>query len=186
MNKDDQKNTNSARRPGGARPWRAAAVGAALAVTALVAACSGGGSHAPGSGSNRDQNLAVALDSFASCIRSHGVPGFHFTTSTPSPPSGWDVLGIDGYNAEYDPAPGFEAAQRACQHLNPGGMTPPHETHQQFLKAVKSAKCMQSHGYPDWPDPNPTRLGFRVPDSIDTNSTQFQAAAKTCGLPAGV
>jgi hypothetical protein len=44
---------------------------------------------------------------------------------------------------------------------------------------------MRSHGYPDWPDPDPNHLGFRIPGSIDTNSTQFQAAAKTCGVPAG-
>lgn len=180
MNEDDQMN-NGAPSPGNVRLSRAAA--AALAVTALLtAAC--GGSHAPASGPGSDQDPAVALDSFASCMRSHGVPGFHFTKTSPPP----DVasLGIGGYYAEYDPTPAFETAQKACQHLYPGGMTPPRGTHQQFLKALRSAQCMRSHGYPDWPDPDPAHLGFRVPVSIDTNSTQFQAAAKTCGLPPGV
>jgi hypothetical protein len=184
MSKDDHKN-DRAPRPGNARLWRAAAVAATLAVAAVMAAaCGGGGPQAPGSGPSSDQNLATELDSFASCVRSHGVPGFHFTTTIP--PSDVASLGIGGYYAEYDSTPAFEAAQKACQHLYPGGMTPPSGTHQEFLRALRSAECMRSHGYPDWPDPDPTRLGFRVPVSIDTNSPQFQAAAKTCGLPPGV
>jgi hypothetical protein len=131
VNKDDQANSNTRPRLGGARPWRVAALAAALAVTALLtAACSGGGphapasrsgsngggSHAPGPGSNPDQNLAVAMDSFASCMRSHGDPGFYFTrqTGTPSPPASGTgvVVDIHGYTAEVDPSSrAFEEAQ---------------------------------------------------------------------------
>jgi hypothetical protein len=46
-------------------------------------------------------------------------------------------------------------------------------------------RCMRSHGYPDWPDPKLTGHGFRVPFGFDTSSPQFQAAARTCGLPPG-
>jgi len=184
MNKDHQESSNSRPRAGCARPWRAAADAVALVTTvALAAACSGGGSAAPGSGPSSGQNLAVVLDLFASCMRSHGVPGFHFTTE--SPPSDVASLGIDGYYAEYDSTSAFQAAQKACQRLDPLG-SPPHGTHQQFLKLLWSAECMRSHGYPDWPDPDPNHLGFRVPVTIDTNSTQFRAAAKTCGVPADV
>jgi len=184
VNKGDQEN-DRASRPRNARPWRAAVMGSALAVAALLAAGCGSGSHAPGSGSG--QSLAVALDSFASCMRSHGVPGFYFTTSTPSPPPGGAEFGDHGYNVAFDPgSPAFKAAYQKCQRLAPFSLNPPRASHQQFLKLLKSAACMRSHGYPDWPDPSPARPGFRVPASIDTNSSQFQAAAKTCGLPPGV
>jgi hypothetical protein len=188
MSRDDHKNSNSVLRLGGAMPWRAAAVACALAATALLAAaCGSGGSHAAGSGPSSGQNFAAELDSFASCVRSHGVPGFYFTTATPSPPPDGEVFGDHGYNVAFDPSsPAFKAAFQACQHLAPFSLNPPHASHQQFLKELKSAECMRSHGYPDWPDPNPAKLGFRVPVSIDTSSTQFQAAAKTCGLPPGV
>jgi hypothetical protein len=184
--KDDRKNSNSASRRGAARLCRAAAVAAALAVTGLLAAaCGGGGGQAPGSGPNSGQNLAVELDSFASCIRGHGVPGFYFTTDVPSPPPDGGVIGDHQYYAAYDSSAAFDAAEKACQHLDPMG-TPSSVTHQQFLTALRSAECMRSHGYPAWPDPNPNRRGFRVPVDIDTTSPQFQAAAKTCGLPPGV
>jgi hypothetical protein len=91
---------------------------------------------------------------------------------------------IEGANLS---SPGFQTAQNACQHLLPQG-TPPTvaELHQQFISALKSARCMRFHGYPNWPDPQvmngPVGIGF--PSSgIDANSPQFQSAAKTCGEP---
>jgi hypothetical protein len=182
VDKDDQKNDRGPR-PDGTRLWRAAAVVAALAATGLLAAACGG-SQAPGSGPSSDQNLAAELDSFASCMRSHGVASFYFTKASPPP----DVasLGMDGYYAEYTSTQAsFNAAQKACQHLDPMG-TAPSGTHGQFLKLLKSAECMRSHGYADWPDPSPAHLGFRVPVSIDTSSPEFETAARTCGLPPGV
>jgi hypothetical protein len=189
VNKDDQANSNTRPRVGGARPWRVAALAAALAVTALLAAaCSGGSSHAQGPGSNADQNLAVALDSFASCMRSHGLPSFYFTrqSAPPSaPPTDW-VVGYHGYYVAFDPSSRmFQAAQTTCNHLWPGsdGFTGSGAgTHQQLLHALKVVACMHSHGYPNWPDP----VGGRVvyPVGVDTHSTQFQAANKTCGLGA--
>lgn len=179
MSKDDQQNERNAR-PRNARPWRIVAVVAALPVAGLLAAaCGGGGSQSSG------QNLAAELDSFASCVRSHGVPGFYFTTSIPSAPPDGGVIGDHQYYAAFDSNSAFEAAQKACQRLDPMG-TPSSVTHQQFLKALRSAQCMRSHGYSNWPDPNPNQRGFRVPVSIDTSSPQFQAAAKACGLPPNV
>jgi hypothetical protein len=79
----------------------------------------------------------------------------------------------------------FQAAQTTCNHLWPGsdGFTGSGAgTHQQLLHALKVVACMHSHGYPNWPDP----VGGRVvyPVGVDTHSTQFQAANKTCGLGA--
>jgi hypothetical protein len=182
---DYQMNHNSGRDAVGARPWRTAAVVVATVVTGLLAvACGGGGSH-PSGRANSDQNLSVVLDSYASCMRGHGVPNFYFThlAAPPSaPPPGTLVLGYRGWFVEVDSDAQFQSAQKACQHLLPFGNAHGTETHQEFLSAVKSAECMRSHGYPNWPDPNPNTNGVWWPTGVDTKSTQFQAAAKTCGV----
>jgi hypothetical protein len=190
MNKDEQQNNSNGPRPGWARAWRAAGVVAALALTALLAAaCGGGGS----SGSSSDQNMTAQLEAFASCVRSHGIPGFYFTrqTGTPSPPPAGTAPGavmarnFNGYSVEFDPSsPVFEAAEKACLHLAPFfDRTPPRESHQEFLQALKSVDCLRSHGYPNWPDP-PHELGVSIPAGVDTSTPQFQAADKTCRLGA--
>jgi hypothetical protein len=170
----------------GARLRRAAAIIAALALTGLLAAaCGGGGPRPSGSGPSSDQSLAAVLDSFASCMRSHGEPDFYFTHSVtpPGPPQpGQLVLGFRGFFATADSGAQFQSAQKACRHLLPFGNASGSPTHQEFLSAVKAAQCMRSHGYPSWPDPNPNANGVSLPAGVDANSTQFQAAAKTCGV----
>ena len=185
MNNDDQQNYKRSRLRKARRG--AVALAAALAVTGLLAAACGGGASHTGSAPSPGENWAVGLDSFASCMRSHGVPGFYFTrqSSPPSPPPDGVVVGLRGYYAAFDPnSPAFQAAQRTCEHLLPfsGGLTGGGSggTHQQFLQALKVVTCMRSHGYPDWPDPINNQVMF--PAGVDTHSTQFQAAAKTCSL----
>lgn len=176
-------------RTGNSRPCRSMAM-AALAVTGLLAAgCGRSGSQAPASDQSPSQNLVAAMGSFAACIRTHGVPGLYFSRQTtspnPPPPSGAEYS-VYGYTFEFDSSSAFAAAEKACQQLAPFRLSPPLVTRQQFLKALRSAQCIRLHGYPDWPDPKATGHGFLVPAGLDTNSPQFQAAAKTCGLPPDV
>jgi hypothetical protein len=177
-------NDSSGRR-GGVRPrWTAAMVAALVLAGLAVVACDGQGSAGPGTSSG--QNMAVVLDSYAACMRGHGVPNFYFThpVAPPSaPPPGTFVLGYRGWFAEAASGPRFRSAQKACLRLLPFGKVQGAETHQEFLDALKTAECMRSHGYPNWPDPNPDVGGVGVPNGVDTRSTQFQAAAKTCGQP---
>jgi hypothetical protein len=187
-------NSCSGSRLGEARPWRVVVV-AALAVTALLAAaCGGGGPHGPGSGSSSDQNTAAQVDAYASCMRSHGDPSIYFTLQkgSPSPPPAGDMgSAIGGYMAYFDPSsPGYQAAKKACQHLSPfPSSAGPGPSHQQFLEELKRANCMRSHGYPNWPDPNPTTgLSVTVTGSPPRSAItpQFKAAAKACGEPAAL
>ena len=83
-------------------------------------------------------------------------------------------MGFHGWFAEADFNAQFQTAQKACQHLLPFGNAQGTETHQEFLNALKSAACMRSHGYPNWPDPNPNVAGVSVPTGVDTKSTQFR------------
>lgn len=166
---------------------RVAALAAALAGTALLAtAC--GGSPAAGSDASSGQSVSQQLDSFASCMRSHGEPSFYFShlASGPSAPAPEqpEVI-IDGSAAPANPtSPQFQSAQKACQHLLPMSISPTAaELHQQFIRALKGAACMRAHGYPNWPDPTVRngQLTLDVPDDIDTNSLQLQSAVKACG-----
>lgn len=154
---------------------------AALAGVALVvAAC--GGSHAAGSGAGPAQDLSQQLTAYASCIRSHGVPNFYISwAGTAAPTPGSIREGASGLVIPPDTSP---SAQKACQHLLPRRDLPnAGELHHQFIQALKTARCMRAHGYPTWPDPT-VKDGVVpnfIPSGIDTNSPQFNRAAKTCG-----
>jgi hypothetical protein len=115
------------------------------------------------------QKGAVA---FSACMRSHGVSDF------PDPNSNGTIMLPQ--NADLS-SPQFQAAQQACQALRPGGAGgPPSAADQQ--KAVQYAACMRQHGFPDYPDPQPTGSGFTVeiPSGFDPNSPQTQAALQAC------
>ena len=90
-------------RPGG-RQWAgrlaAALVPAALAGTILLAACGGSPSAAPAA--SRGLPTVQMLDSFATCMRSRGVPNLYFSRSTTS------AADID------TSSPQFLSAQQAC------------------------------------------------------------------------
>jgi hypothetical protein len=167
---------------------RAAAVAAVSVAASLAAACGGGGSQAAGSAASPGLPIAQALDTYASCMRSHSVPGFYFTrqVGTPSPPPPDQlVMDMHGWIVKVAETPQLQAAQQACQRLFPG--TPPSagELHRQFLSALKAAACMRSHGYPTWPDPQQQdgrNWQPSAPAGVDTSSPQFQAVAKACGV----
>jgi hypothetical protein len=156
----------------------AVAAGSAL----LAAGCGGGSPHTAGSGAVTPQNLSAQLDAYASCVRQHGVPDFYITQAGNAPPSPGTVQEVfHGWVIPVDPS---QPAGKACQHLLLRHNLPTAaERHQQFVQALKAARCMRSHGYPNWPDPtlqNGPVPNF-VPGSIDVNSPHFQATAKACG-----
>jgi len=91
-------------------------------------------------------------------MRSHGVPSF------PDPPSSGAVP--KGSAQEFGVSDSqLRAAQTACQHLYPttSGSIQECETTGDCPQAVveqalslmrKYARCLRSHGVPDWPDPS--------------------------------
>jgi hypothetical protein len=105
MNEDTDGGQRPGRpqRPGGrqrASRLAAALVPAALAGTILLAACGGSPSAAPAA--SRGLPTVQMLDSFATCMRSRGVPNFYFSRSTTS------AADID------TSSPQFLSAQQAC------------------------------------------------------------------------
>jgi hypothetical protein len=185
--------TNNAARITGRR-WRslpaaartAAAMIAAAGLALLVAACgdspsatgSGGSPGAAGSVNSQSANTRKML-AFARCVRSHGVPSFPDPDSSGLLPKR-QVAGLAANNSR------FPAAHRACEHLLPNGGQPTQAQVQQAWNDMRNfARCMRSHGVPNWPDPARTSLQdqrpfFHVPGSIDPNAPQITLKIRAC------
>ena len=151
---------------------RRAGVLAALVVTALLtAACGGststggGGSSSTGASTLHQEELAVAQ-----CMRSHGVPDF------PDPAANGGRQHVSPNSLGVSSSV-YQSALNACRHLAPGA-TPPAAPGQQMLsQLLQFARCMRSHGVPDFPDPDST--GLSVPHSM-TQLPQYQRAYQAC------
>jgi hypothetical protein len=158
----------------GTRPRRAApalAIAGVAGLSLLASACGGspgaspGSSHAPGPG----DGLA-----FSACMRSHGVPNF------PDPGSDGSVPKPSKHDLN---SPGSLAAFRACRSLaSSGGSPPPPGQEAQLQRQVLAfAKCMRSHGVPEFPDLNlVSPHQYANPGHIDPNSPIVTAAVAAC------
>lgn len=151
---------------------RAVVVAGLIAVALAVTACGGTG---PGSGvaqpTTTSTSSASALQdllTFAQCVRSHGVPGF----PDPDSQGGFDPSQISGL----EDSPQLKTAAAACKGDLPAGASAP--TPETETSLLKFARCMRSHGEPDYPDPGSTT---KPPSgAIDPTSPQFQRATKDC------
>jgi hypothetical protein len=164
------------------RAW-AGILAAALAGVAMVAAACGDGPPA-GAGSGSGQTPYQQALAYAQCMRSHGVPSFPDPTSQ----------GLITYGPVAIHSSQYLSANKICLHLLPPGS--PLTTAQKrsnVSQALTFARCIRSHGVPDFADPVITGggagVGFHVPR--DRNSPQFQAAVHACrkfepGMAAGL
>jgi len=185
------------RRPRRAGPptGRTTAVILATTVLALLAACSGspspaGSGSSPGAGGSA--RSPSALD-YSACIRSHGVPDYPDPDSSGQlPKTDARLLGVSTSQ--------YQAAQQACRHLLPTSGSPedcmqysdcPPALVQQMLAADrKLARCMRSHGVPNFPDPtnggasgpvfNITKAGI---SDAASHTHQFISKLNECGRP---
>jgi hypothetical protein len=133
-----------------------------------------GGASSAGSAASAQLHGAVA---FSGCMRSRGVPGFlDPNRSGAIPKESLQQLGVS--------AARFHAAQSACRHLLPNRGRPPDQAERQreIATAVMFARCVRSHGVPNFPDPG---ADGRIPDpatlGIDQGSPAFRAANQACG-----
>jgi hypothetical protein len=161
---------------------------AALASILLLAAC---GSSKPKP--KQAGNHSNALIAMSKCMRAHGVTHF------PDPTGHGIHIGGTGINPR---SPAFQAAQKTCFKLLPGGGPQGHPASEQQIKqATATAECMRKHGVTNFPDPivsraPPTSLNpanyssieagngliIAVPRSIDESSPAFIHAAKACNF----
>jgi hypothetical protein len=171
-------------------PLRGVAAVAALALP--LAAC---GSSSPGSSSSSSRNAKASSQiAFANCVRSHGVPNFPDPGSNgrgglllqQSDRSGsGQSMTVNGAPVS---APAFKAAMQTCRKYLPNGGHPSAaQTAQQKAKALAMARCMRSHGVPNFPDPTFQSgpggdVGVRIGGpGLDPNSPAFKSAQQACG-----
>lgn len=160
---------------------------AATAILALgVAGC--GSTGAPSgtvtnAGSPTPSGPSPALE-FARCMRAHGVSNYPDPGSGPGPQS-----------SPVDPqSPAFQTAQNACQKYLPNDGQPRPMSEADRVRAVAFAKCMRTHGEPDFPDPllsapsgsepvlSLRGMLFEFGPGLSPVSPAFQQAAADCGI----
>lgn len=135
-----------------------------------------GASASPPGGQSRDVE-------FSDCMRAHGVTDFPDPTS-----NGLQIPA--NINAR---SPAFQAAQQACKQYLPNGGAPPVTKPSERAAALAFARCMRTHGVPDFPDPafTPSRapsilvlrgMVFDFGSSLDPKAPAFQHASRACGL----
>lgn len=155
--------------PGGYRYKLAIAV--AVVGSALVISACGSASKS----STAAASVSSTAVRFADCMRSNGVPRF------PDPsPDGFDLSGIDTQS------PAFQSAHQACASLQPASTAQGSPASaRERLEAITNAKCMRSHGVPNFPDPTFLPSGGNTVDlaGLNTQSPAFEHAQAECPWP---
>jgi hypothetical protein len=137
---------------------------------------------APTTNTSPAANVTSEALKFAECLRSHGVSNY------PDPPAngihppaatrgGMTYLG-DSFNPN---TPILQAAEAACEKYAVGLATriTPAGAAKVEAEQLEYAQCIRSHGVPDFRDPS-VDGGFTIPNSVDQNSSFFQAAERAC------
>jgi len=170
--------------------WAAAFV--ALGVT--VAACSGGSTTSRGASAGSDpttiagqatagsSSSATELSkaaAYAECIRSHGVSNWPDPEATPDGGYGFRTGGIDAQS------PAFQSTLEACNSLYDwGGSTGQQLTAEQQQAWLVWAKCIRSHGAPDFADPTFSGSEVHIADEAHEPgrglSPQVRSAIDAC------
>ena len=166
-------------------------VGAGISLAACGSSSSNSGDPtSPGSSSSQDNAAANSQGlRFAACMRSHGVPNFPDPTGgqidlrVQQSPNGTTLL-----NGVQVNGPAFKGAMKSCQSYLPNGGHPTAaQTAQARSEALAMARCMRTHGVPNFPDPQFSTgpnggIGVRIGGAgINPSSPGFQTAAKECG-----
>jgi hypothetical protein len=176
------RSTRLRRRPQRARlrPARTATALITTTVLALLAAaCSGSSPSSTGSGGSSNAGEPVSSQAasskpvaFSHCMRSHGVPTF------PDPTRRGGVPKVTSQQVGVSNSQ-FQVAQRACAHL----LQPTQAQVPQIMSGMLTfARCMRSHGVPNWPDPSTDSSGqpvFSIP-GINPDSLRISNTANEC------
>jgi hypothetical protein len=147
-----------------------------LIVAGLLMSGCGGGS--PTGSVNRPSAAAtIGRESvaFATCMRSHGVPGY----PDPQVSSSGNRVQVTISPGGADPnSPAFKSADHMCHNLLPDGGRPAGGAQNQ-AQDVTFADCMRAHGVANFPDAD--RDGaFTLPATLNEQAPQFEHASHAC------
>jgi hypothetical protein len=174
------------------QPFRrgASVVPAAILVAAIAAGCGG---NSPSSASSTAASAAHAQGPgadayrFSACMRSHGLPGFPdpivHTSSSGGATSASVGIRVTG---QIKGSPAFKSAAAACKHLLPEG--PAHQSsgdqeHPPIQALVAFARCLRTHGFPRFPDPDAQgQLSLQMLSAagINIHTPALLTAGKAC------
>ncbi len=165
-----------------------------VGLSLLVSACGGSpGSHVAQLGStatttksspspttsagSAQQRALASVLAYSRCMRSHGVPNF----PDPNAQGRFPPFHSDSAASKQVSL----SANDACKSLLPSGsgVGTPQQRQEKFAFALKVARCLRSHGFPDFPDPAVSSQGAGQNLSgagIDPSSPRFQAAQTLC------
>jgi len=162
--------------------FRALALVGMTGLTLATSACGGSsGANAAQVGTTSGASHPRAHDpqAYSACMRNHGVPTFPDAGSTGQIRIDPRKLGESGIDVD---SPRFKRAARACLNLQPkrARTTARQPTAAQQQAMLRFARCMRSHGVPNFPDPQPGGALDLAQKVAAPNTPQFKATEHTC------
>ena len=115
---------------------------------------------------------------YARCMRSSGVSNFPDPVATPS--GGYGFRMPLGPNRIDPKSAAWVAAQEACKSLLPPWWTGPQLSPAQQQAWLDWAKCIRSHGAPDFADPRFSGSQVQVFSGGGSSSPEVQSAMDAC------
>ncbi len=165
------------------RPPRLLIVAAAIAAAATIVACGSSSPSVSSSGAGSGSSSTSSTLAFSKCMRATGVPTFPDLSNNGMRIEGsGQTISINGVSVN---APAFIAARQKCEQYMPHSDASPAQTAQQRQRGLEFARCMRSHGVPNFPDPKVVsshggNQEVYLP-GVDVQSPAFQTAANACG-----
>jgi len=161
---------------------RSLLVPVAGAAALALAACGGGGGVSASAQTGSGPGAGAVT--FAKCMRGHGVPQFPDPGGGPRSGASISILGAQLPPSTNIHAPAFQGALTLCMKRFLAGHPRPPVSAAQKASILKAARCMRTHGVPDFPDPKfppGGGIGVETPLGVNSSSPAFQHATRVCG-----
>lgn len=154
-----------------------AAIGCALA----LAACGASAGYNPAAATN--PNSSTGPLALSQCMHSHGIKNFPDPSNgglslATSP--GTDTVMADGITFS---GPAFESGVKSCKFFG-GGTGPPPISGAQQEQMIAKARCIRTHGVPNFPDPTfgpgGEGVGINLAPGDNPQGPAVRRAARAC------